>query len=173
MNNSQNINSSCLESKTPVKTSHINKNSYPIENKNKSYIKSTFNNEYSFKNYQYRSPYIENQKFVSRIPLNKTNDNSMNRSQNTLQVRRRFDYNDAEERNTYNIKPRNYQNNYLSGNPFLYNNQFPMDSRNKRINNNQSYNNYNYYQYDYGYNYGDDALRNKTYDLNSNCNYNY
>ena len=173
MNNSQNINSSCLETKTPVKARHINKNSFPIENKNKSYNKNTFNNEYSFQNYQYRSPHIRNQKFVSRIPLSKTNDNSINRSQNTLQVRRRFDYNDAEERNTYNIKPRNYQNNFLSGNPFLFNNQYPVDNRNKRINNNPLYNNYNYYQYDYGYNYGDDAPRNKTYDLNANNNYNY
>lgn len=173
MNKSQNIISSCLESKTPVKTCHINKNSCPIENKNKSYSKNTFNNEYSFKNYQYRSPHIKNQKCVSRIPLYKTNDSSMNRSQNTLQVRRRFDYNDAEERNTYDIKPRNYENNYLSGNPFLYNNQYIMDSRNKRTNNNPIYNNYNYYQYDYGYNYREEIPRNKTYDLNANSNYNY
>jgi hypothetical protein len=170
MNKSQNINSSCLETKTPVKARHVNKNSCPIDNKIKSYNK---NNEFSFKNYQYRSPYNENQKYVSRIPLYKTNDSSMNRSQNTLQVRRRFDYNDANERNTYNIKPRNYENNYLSGNPFQYNNQYPVDSRNKRINNNPKYNNYNCYQYDYGYNNGDEIPRNKTYDLNANSNYNY
>ena len=173
MNNSQNINSSCLESKTPVKTRHVNKNSCPIENKNKSYSKNTFNNEYSFKNYQYMSPYIGNQKCVSRIPLYKTNDSSMNRSQNTLQVRRRFDYNDADERNTYDIKPRNYENKYISGNPFLYNNNYPLDSRNKRINNAPMYNNYNHYQYDYRYNYGEEIPRNKTYDLNANSTYNY
>jgi hypothetical protein len=169
MNKSQNINSSCLETKTPVKARHVNKNSCPIDNKIKSYNK---NNEFSFKNYQYRSPYNENQKYVSRIPLYKTNDSSMNRSQNTLQVRRRFDYNDANERNTYNVKPRNYENNYLSGNPFQYNNQYPVDSRNKRINNNPKYNNYNCYQYDYGYNNGDEIPRNKTYDLNAKSNYN-
>ncbi len=170
MNKSQNINSSCLESKTPVKTSHINKNSCPIGNNNKSYSKN--NNEYSFKNYEYRSPYVGNQKFVSRIPLSKTNDSSMNKSQNTLQVRRRFDYNDIDERNTYDIRPKNYENNFLSGNPFVYNNQYPVDSRNKRINNNPMYNNYNYYQYDYRYNYGDEIPRNMTYDLNANSNYN-
>ena len=97
----------------------------------------------------------------------------MNKSQNTLQVRRRFDYNDVDERNTYDIKPRNYENNYLSGNPFIYNNQYPMDSRNKRINNAPLNNNYNYYQYNYGYNYRDEIPKNKTYDLNANYNYNY
>lgn len=170
---SKNINSSCLESKTPIKTRHANKHSCPLENKNKSYSKNTFNNEYSFKNYQYMSPYIGNQKCVSRIPLYKTNDSSKNRSQNTLQVRRRFDYNDADERNTYDIKPRNYENNYISGNPFLYNNNYPLDSRNKRINNALMYNNYNYYQYDSRYNYGEEIPRNKTYDQNANSNYNY
>ena len=173
MNKTQNINFSCLESKTPVKTRHVNKNSCPIESTNKSYNKNTFNNEYSFKNYQNRSPYIRNQKCVSRIPLIKTNESSMNKSQNTLQVRRRFDYNDVDERNTYDIKPRNYENNYLSGNPFIYNNQYPMDSRNKRINNAPLNNNYNYYQYNYGYNYRDEIPKNKTYDLNANYNYNY
>lgn len=102
-----------IKDKSPIKISDDN-NYYTNPNQNnnnyKTYNKNNISNDILYESYEYKSPYIQSQKHLSKLPYYQ---NKANRKINLLYLGESLNYSGVNERNTPDSIHRNYINNYV------------------------------------------------------------
>lgn len=113
-NKSQNINIDLqnIDDKTPIKSTNNNYYANPNKNNNnyKTYNKNNNSNDLLYEGYHFKSPYIQNQKHISKFPYYQ---NKVNKKINLLYLGDSLNYSGINGRNTLDSIHRNYVNNYL------------------------------------------------------------
>ena len=118
-----------IDDKTPIKNSTNNYYISPNQNNNysNSYSKNNNSNDLLYRSYEYKSPYIQNQKQINRDPYYQ---NKANKKQNHLYLGGSLNFSGINERNTLDTIHRNYANNYLPSSK-IYNSSLYYKDKNK------------------------------------------